>query len=57
MTILTAHVKPPIADRRFDWAAWLAEDESMCQYGPTEDAAIEALYEHIAMFDLNEEKS
>lgn len=56
MNILTAHDPKPIPDRRFDWSAWLIEDESLCAVGPTEQEAIEALYELIAMNDMENEQ-
>lgn len=48
MNMLTAFDRPPIADRRFDWAAWVdGEEETLCARGPTEQAAIDALSELI----------
>lgn len=48
MKIITAHDRPPIPDRRFDWAAWVeGEEETLSARGPTEEAAIAELYKLI----------
>lgn len=48
MTIVTKYDRKPIPDHRFDWSAWIkGEEEFGCAYGPTEKAAIEALYDLI----------
>lgn len=55
MNILTAYTHPPIPDRRWDWAAWVEdEEETLCVRGPTEQAAIEALNELIEEWVKND---
>lgn len=56
MNILTQRDPKPIPDRRFDWSAWVVEDESLCASGPTEQDAIEALYELISERDMENEQ-
>lgn len=50
--IKTEHVKPPIATRECDWRAFVVgrEDErEATAYGPTEDAAVEALLDQMGV--------
>lgn len=48
MKIITAPTNQPTPIRAWDWAAWVeGEEETLSARGPTEQAAIEALYELI----------